>query len=184
MKKNATVEEPRYTLEDGYLTIRVSSYHNTSEKLKYTIKRIPRSNLADFIKLYQLNLEEFLYHNFAVGSVIASEQGWKTLEELAKLVPVISANGDRTSLNLAELEDDYDMLTLLFFTEDVTEDGVANSEGSLKPGLLAKLNHLDQGSLLGKALVTARERKAEVMVSVNQVMTELNPDLETLMPTT
>jgi hypothetical protein len=184
MKKNTPTEEARYKFEDGYLTITVNSYHNTSEKLRYTIKRISRSNLSDFIKLYQQNLEEFLYHNFAVGSVIASEAGWKTLEEMAKLVPVISANGDRVSLNLEELEDDYDMLTLLFLTEDVTEEGVGLSDGGLRPGLLAKLNHLDQGSLLGKALTVTRERKSEEIAQVNALANEFqNPGLETTTPT-
>lgn len=183
MKKNTQVEETsRYKLEDGYLTIAVNKY-GTSEKLKYNIKRIRRANLADFIKLYQQSLEEFLYHNFQIGSVIASEQGWKTLEDMARLVPVVSGTGDIVSLNLDDLEDDYDMLTLLFLTEDVTEDGVAVSDGGLKPGLLAKLNHLDQGSLLGKALTKSRERKADEIAAVNQAVSELNPALATMTPT-
>jgi len=137
--------------------------------------------------MYELLIEEYLYHNFEVGSLIATDRGWQLLQDIAKLVPVIK-NGDRVALNIEELEDDYEMISLLFLTEDVTERGVGKDpEPGLKPSLLSRLNHLDQGVLVGKAFPNIQERRADEILRIQtatKAIQVMNPVVETTTPTT
>lgn len=128
------------------------------------VKRVPRKKLHDLIVLQQDLLYAFLKNNASVGSVIASNSNWSTIEKIAKLLPVIGE--EKPGINLDELEDDISQITSIFFTQSVDENGmILNTDEGYKPSLIAELHQLDYyGNARDAAKKIYQERKEEEQV--------------------
>jgi hypothetical protein len=129
------------------------------------IKRVKRPNLEAFIELQDKLLYKFIDNNLAVGNIIASNEGWQLLKEMAALIPILQ-EGEECTLDLDFLEqEDADYLNnivRLFFTKSVDDEDFNDPEAPYKPSLLAEFNHLDYGGSLGKQVQKIQEKaKAE-----------------------
>lgn len=133
-----------------------SSEADKTEKI--LIKRVKRCNLSKLIDLQRLLLEDFIYFNAEVGSLIANNSSWKTLEKIASLIPVVP---DKTLSDYLDiLEDDLDLITQLFFTESWDKENFIYTDGfSFKPSIISKLNRLDYSGDLGKGILKAGKKK-------------------------
>jgi hypothetical protein len=133
-----------------------NSQDNEIEKI--ILKRVKRNNLSKLIELQRLLLEEFIYFNASIGSLVSDPKSWKNIEKICTLIPVVPSK--TLADYLSYLEDDIDLLTKLFFTDSwdtETEDYIDGK--SFKPSLLSKLNRLDYTGDLGKGILMAGIRK-------------------------
>lgn len=139
------------------LEIKIQS-SDDSQSETVIIKRVKRCNLSKLIELQRILLEDFIYYNAEVGSLIANNSSWKTLEKIASLIPVIP---NKTLADYLELlEDDLDLITQLFFTESWDSEKGNYSDGfSFKPSLVSKLNRLDYSGDMGKGILKAGKKK-------------------------
>ena len=137
------------------------------------IKRLKRKDLANFLKMQELLLSDFIYFNGAIGSLIADKGAWSNIEKAAKLIPVLE--GDKTvPLDLSKIGEDYLVLAQLFFTASITEETLGGYPDDLetvgyKPSLLTQLNHLDYGGALGKGVLDGKERQKERIMALIQI---------------
>lgn len=131
---------------------------DTNDTEKLLIKRVKRNNLSKLIELQRILLEDFIYFNAEVGSLIANNSSWKTIEKIASMIPVVP--NKYLSDYLVLLEDDLDLITQLFFTESWDKENFNYTDGfSFKPSLLSKLNRLDYSGDLGKGILKAGKKK-------------------------
>lgn len=126
---------------------------NDEDKVVETVqlKRIARSQYKDLIALQQLLMQAFVEYNGATGSVIADEANWKTLIKLGKMLPVIGGN-DKEGFDVNKIEHDIVLITRLFFTQAVKEDGSVDLTDGFKPSILAEFYQLDYSGFLQKAV--------------------------------
>jgi hypothetical protein len=155
--------------------ITLQSY-DTDKSEKILIKRVKRNNLNKLIELQKVLLEDFIYFNAEVGSLIANNSSWKTIEKISSIIPV-SPNGFLSDY-LEALEDDLDTLTQLFFTQSWDSKESNYSDGfSFKPSLISKLNRLDYTGDLGKGILKAEKRKEQDMKEVMESLEKMKEGL-------
>lgn len=121
------------------------------------LKRVPRSKYKDLIALQQLLLEAFVENNGATGSVIADDANWKTLKKLSSMLPVVGQ--DEKGFDVEKIENDILLITRLFFTQAVNEDGSVDLSEGFKPSLLAEFYQLDYSGFLQRAVMEIEKRK-------------------------
>jgi hypothetical protein len=161
-----------FRLENTFLKIK------PTEEKELTIRRIPRVNLAKFSERYELVIEKLLEVNGAMGSFLADNKNYTNLKELCKLIPI---DEEPKTLQLEEIEENYALLTLLFFTtsfdyEEFKFDNLENDEG-FKPSLISKFNFVEYEELVGKMAIKVRIGKMKEQMEAQQKM---NAILETV----
>ena len=141
--------------------------NNDQEVDKIILKRVKRSNLTKLIELQRLLLEEFIYFNASIGSLVADTKSWKNIERIATLIPVVPNKTLADYLDV--LEEDIDTLTKLFFTDSWdTEKGDYADGKTFKPSLLSTLNRLDYTGDLGKGILKAGMKKEKELQSLTE----------------
>lgn len=119
------------------------------------VKRVSRKQLQDLIILQQDLIEAFLKNNASVGSIIADDAIWSSIEKLSNILPTVG--NDTPGIKLEKLEDDLTQLTKIFFTESVDENGLPISPKNIQdewyqPSLISKLHQLDYYGATQKAI--------------------------------
>lgn len=148
----------------------------TGQQEKLLIKRVKRNNLTKLIELQRILLEDFIYFNAEIGSLIANNSSWKTIEKICSIIPVLPNKYLSDYLDL--LEDDLDTITLLFFTESWDTENFKYTDGfSFKPSLLSKLNRLDYAGDLGKGVLKVGKKKEKEEEMILQSLENLKEPL-------
>lgn len=160
-----------FRLENTYLKI------NPTESLELTIRRIPRVNLAKFSERYEQVIEKLLEVNGAMGSFMSDNKNYNNLKELCKLIPI---DEEPKTLSLELIEENYALLTLLFFTtsfdhEEFKFENLDNDE-PFKPSLISKFNFVEYEELVGKMAVKVKVKKMKEQMVIQE---EINQMLET-----
>lgn len=151
--------------------ITLTKFDSTFEKI--LIQRVKRNNLTKLIELQRLILEDFIYYNGEVGSLIANNSSWKTIEKICSMIPVIPNKTLTDYLDF--LEDDLDGLTQLLFTESWDSEKSIYTDGvSFKPSLISKLNRLDYTGDLGKGIIKAGKKKEKEQEEILENLGALN----------
>lgn len=135
---------------------------------KLILKRVKRNNLTKLIELQKILLEDFIYFNASIGSLVSNPSSWKNLEKICTLIPVVpnSTLGDYINI----LEDDIDLLTKLFFTNSWDSEKEEYVHGnSFEPSLISKLNRLDYTGDLGKGILKSAMRKEKELQEYQEV---------------
>jgi hypothetical protein len=146
---------------------------------KIILKRVKRNNLSKLIELQRLLLEEFIYFNASIGSLVSDPKSWKNIEKICTLIPVVPSK--TLADYLSYLEDDIDLLTKLFFTDSWDNEAEDYIDGqSFKPSLLSKLNRLDYTGDLGKGILLAGMKKEKELNSLREEIQP--PEVESLSP--
>lgn len=142
-----------YKLENTYLLITgLKKVKDEEGKLKdeefdITIRRVKRKDLAKFTEKYEEILRRLFFVDGSIGSFLKDEKNYTLLKQVCELIPVDEEEG---KLNVEWIEEDYALLTMLFFTLSYdVESGEFNDEKMRKP-LLAKFNFVEYDSLVGK----------------------------------
>ena len=159
-----------YRLENTYLKV------TANEDKEITIRRIPRSNLAKFSERYELVIEKLLEVNGAMGSFLADNRNYNNLKELCKLIPI---DEEPKTLQLEEIEENYALLTLLFFTTSFDHEEFKfqnlDNEEPFKPSLISKFNFVEYEELVGKMALKVRIKKTKEQMAMRE---EINKALE------
>jgi hypothetical protein len=142
-----------YKLENTYLTIpgvkQVKTEEGVLEQQEFdiTVRRVKRKDLAKFTEKYEEVLRRLFLVEGSIGSFLKDDKNYTLLKQLCELIPVDEEGG---KLDVEWIEEDYALLTLLFFTlsYDIGE-GEFKDEKMRKP-LLAKFNFVEYDSLVGK----------------------------------
>lgn len=143
-----------YTLENTYLQIpgtrqvKDENGNLKTEEFDITIRRVKRKDLAKFTEKYEEVLRRLFLVDGEIGSFIKEEKNYTLLKQVCELIPVDEEDG---KLNLEWIEEDYILLTLLFFTlsYDVEKKEFSNDDKMRKP-LLSKFNFVEYDALVGK----------------------------------
>ncbi|HET8687032.1 MAG TPA: hypothetical protein VFM18_10260 [Methanosarcina sp.] len=143
-----------YTLENSYLQIPgIRQVKDEEGKLKdeefdITVRRVKRKDLAKFTEKYEEVLRRLFLVDGQIGSFLKDDKNYTLLKQVCELVPVDEEDG---KLHLEWIEEDYTLLTLLFFTlsYDAEKQEFSEEEKMRKP-LLAKFNFVEYDSLVGK----------------------------------
>jgi hypothetical protein len=114
-------------------------------------------------------ITEYLYHNASTGSVVSDDRTWDLMLQAASYVPIDSQ--EKPGLDLSLIEDDYDILTELFFGT-LSEDGFV-------PPVLFELNKLNYATAVGKGATISQHRRDKESAELHQ---SLNPSAETGTP--
>ena len=152
-----------------------SALTNKSFKVTYSdgevvhVKRVARNKLSDLMVLQQELLVDFMKHNAAIGVMVQDKKIWSTMVKAAAMLPVVGQ--DKPGIDLTRIEDDFEQLCRIFFTESMDETGELDN---FRPSLISKLHHFDYGGDLGKAILLLQEdKKAEISALETVTQTSL-----------
>lgn len=166
-----------FTLENTYLRITGSRNVKNEEgkvenkEFDITIRRVKRKDLAKFTEKYEEVLRRLFLVDGQIGSFLKDDKNYTLLKQLCEIIPIDEEDG---KLNLEWIEEDYALLTLLFFTSsyDVNKQEFLDDEKFRKP-LLAKFNFVEYDSLVGKL-------STETMITRIKTMKPMTDELEQL----
>ena len=142
-----------YKLENTYLLISgVKQVKNEEGKLQeeefdITVRRVKRKDLAKFTEKYEEVLRRLFLVDGQVGSFLKDDKNYTLLKQVCELIPVDEEDG---KLNVEWIEEDYPLLTQLFFTLSYDEEAGDFGDEKMRKPLLAKFNFVEYDSLVGK----------------------------------
>ena len=128
---------------------------------EYVIKRVKRAKLAAFVEQQNAIMTGLLLHGGYIGSFLQDTNNIKKLEAICKLIPLAE---DGKFLPFSALEEDYELLTLLFFSTSFdadTMDYVVDDDVNYEPSLLHKFNFINYREVLGKLQLQVMQEKAK-----------------------
>lgn len=145
----------------------------------YKVKRVKRSKLNDLIELQKDLLYSFIKSNASIGVLLSDEAVWNTMETVAAMLPIMGQ--EKPGLPLFEIEDDYEQLRSIFFSQCDVINGVikVDPDDGFIPSKIADLHQLDYQGDWGKQLekvqkeiVSKAEAEAEKTVVEEEETTE------------
>ena len=140
------------------------------DNIEINIKRIPRAQLATFSEKYDTILERLLEANGSIGTFLAVNKNYNLLNDLCKIIPTLE---EPHHLLLDKIEDDYILLTQLFYSESINKETLlidVKDNESLKPSLITRFNFMEYEQRLGKIAMKVRSR---VMKEIENQMKEI-----------
>ena len=169
-----------YTLENTYLLINgVKQVKDEEGKLKseefdITVRRVKRKDLAKFTEKYEEVLRRLFLVDGAIGSFLTDEKNYTLLKQVCELIPVDEGDG---KLNIEWIEEDYALLTQLFFTLSYDEKTGDFVDEEMRKPLLAKFNYVQDDNLRGKlateTMITRMKASKPMMEELDELRKEL-----------
>ena len=125
----------------------------TDSGVNLTLRRVPRNRLAKFGEKYDDLMEGLLRENGAMGSFLASDKNYKILKDLCALIPI---DEEPKTLELEKIEDDYSLLTRLFFSNSWDEETLSfknlKEESTFEAAIICKFNFIEYEERLVKIM--------------------------------
>lgn len=143
-----------FTLENTYLIIPGNRLVKNEEgklenkEFDITVRRVKRKDLAKFTEKYEEVLRRLFLVDGQIGSFLKDDKNYTLLKQVCELIPIDEEDG---KLNVEWIEENYPLLTILFFTLSYDVDKQEFEEGDkMRKPLLAKFNFVEYDSLVGK----------------------------------
>lgn len=159
---------------EGARAVKTEEGKLKNEEFDITIRRVKRKDLAKFTEKYEEVLRRLFLVDGAIGSFMKEEKNYTLLKQVCELIPVDEEDG---KLHIEWIEDDYALLTQLFFTLSYDEELGEFSDEKMRKPLLAKFNFVEYDSLVGKlsteTTITRLKNSKPLMEELDQLRNEM-----------